>query len=237
MTALVSARAVAVGRGPAPCLTGVDLDVAPGERVALVGGNGAGKTSLLRVLAGLDPARAGVVRWRGGALPRGAARPRAIGVVLQAEIAGPLTVAEVLALAGGAAPVDDPELAPLARRPCATLSGGELQRVALARARAADPSLYLLDEPTNHLDPRCRAALLAWLDALPARTAVVVATHDLDLAARLGRVVVLGDGAVLADGAARDVMTSAVLGRALGATVRRLDVAGEPPWFRVGGPA
>ena len=243
---MVQAIGVSVGRGPAPCLRGIDLAVRAGERVALVGGNGAGKTSLARVLAGLDRPRAGTVTWRGGALPRGAARPRTVGVLLQGEAPPALAVRELVALGLG---LDDPptvsawrtvdvalarhELTALAARSCASLSGGEAQRAALARALVAGPGLVVLDEPTNHLDPRRRAEVMAWLDGL-GDTAAIVATHDLELAARATRVVLLGDGAVAFDGPPTEALRPDHLGPALGVAVRRVDdPAGGPPLLRV----
>ena len=247
MIPVVEAAGVAVGRGPRLCLTGVDLAISAGERVALVGGNGAGKTSLARVLAGLDRPRAGTMRWLGGALPRGAARPRTVGVLLQGEEASALTVRELVALglgldtpptATGWRSVDDQlarhDLTWAAARPVTSLSGGEAQRAALARALVAGPRLVILDEPTNHLDPRRRAEMMAWLDDLPPAVAVVVASHDLELAARCDRVVLLGDGRVLVDGPVGEALTPARLGAALGVSVRRLDdPAGGPPLLRV----
>jgi iron complex transport system ATP-binding protein len=243
---IVEAQGVAVGRGAAPCLRGIDVAVRAGERIALVGGNGAGKTSLARVLAGLDRPRAGSVRWKGGALLRGPARPRTVGVLLQGEAPAPFAVRELVALGLG---LDGPpsisgwravdaalarhELTPLAQRPCASLSGGEAQRAALARALVAGPELVILDEPTNHLDPRRRAEVMAWLDGLGA-TAAIVATHDLELAARASRVILLGDGGVAFDGPASDALEPARLGRALGVAIRRVDdPTGGPPLLRV----
>jgi len=251
MSALFEARGVAVGRGPAPCLTGVDLDVRPGERIALLGANGAGKTSLARVVAGLDRPRAGRVRWLGDALPRGPARPRTVGVVLQGEIAAALPVRDLVALGLGLdeaptaaawravdATLADLELTALAARPCSTLSGGEAQRAAMARARVAGPRLLVLDEPTNHLDPRRRADVMAWLDRLDDAIAAVIATHDLELAARCTRAVLIADGRILFDGAAAEALVPDRLAAALGVAVRRLDdPSGGPPLFRVDGRA
>jgi iron complex transport system ATP-binding protein len=126
----------------------------------------------------------------------------------------------------------------LADRRCDALSGGEWQRAALARATVASPALLLLDEPTNHLDPAHRAALLARLAEVAEEAAVVVATHDLELAAACDRVVLLGAGRVTALGAPDEVLTPERLAGALGVRVRRVpDPEGARPLLRVVGPA
>jgi len=238
---VVEAVGLAVGAvgQRAAVLTGVALAVAPGERIALVGANGAGKTTLLRALAGLDRPLA--------------ARVRRIGVALQAEHAARFTVRQLVTLGlaldrppGSAArrAVDDAlalaALQPLADRPCTQLSGGEAQRAVLARALVAGPDLVLLDEPTNHLDPAGRAMIGSLLDRLrepPRRAAAVIATHDLELAARCDRVAVLSGGRMMRLGPPAAAMTPAVLAAALGVEVRRLDdPEGGPPLFRIAGP-
>src|SRR3954447_2235923 len=97
----LEACGLSVGRGGRPVLEAVDLAVAAGERLALVGLNGCGKTTLLRALAGLDPPLGGEIRWDGGALPSGAARARKVGVLFQAEGQAPFTVRELVALGLG----------------------------------------------------------------------------------------------------------------------------------------
>jgi iron complex transport system ATP-binding protein len=247
---VVAAAGLAVGHRGVAVLAGVDLAVQAGERVALVGANGSGKTTLLRVLAGLAPPLAGTLRWAGAALPDGAARVRTVGVLLQGEPASRFTVRELvtLGLALDAPPspaarrrVDDAlalaELSALSERPCATLSGGEAQRALLARAVVASPRLFVLDEPTNHLDPAGRAMVEALLDRLRGRVrdqiAVVIATHELALAASCDRVALLCGGRLAALGAPSSVLAPALLARALGVEVRRLDDPdGGPPMFR-----
>jgi putative spermidine/putrescine transport system ATP-binding protein len=133
-------------------LSGIDLAVRPGERLGLLGSNGSGKTTLLRVLAGLAAPLEGEVRWLGVALPKGAARCRVLGYVLQAEPPVHFTVRQLVALGLG---TDGPPSAPqrerasraladeglteLADRRCSTLSGGEWQRAVIARALVAEP--------------------------------------------------------------------------------------------------
>jgi len=243
----LEATGLAVGRRGAAVLSGVELAVRPGERIALVGANGSGKTTLLRALAGLEPPLAGALRWSGGALPHGGDRVRAVGVLFQGEPASRFTVRELVTLGLGldAPPspgerrrVDDAlalaELAALAGRRCASLSGGEAQRALIARAVVASPRLVLLDEPTNHLDPAGRAMIEALLDRLRGAIAAVIATHDLALAAGCDRVALLHAGRIAALGPPARVLAPALLGDALGVEVRRLDDPdGGPPLFRV----
>lgn len=250
MTAVLCSAGVAVGRGGTAVISGVDLAVAPGERIALVGANGSGKTTLLRALAGIDPVLAGELCWHGGALPRGPARVRTLGVLFQGEAASRFSVRELVTLGLGLdgppslparglvdAAIERAELAALADRSCLLLSGGEVQRAMLARALVAGPRLLLLDEPTNHLDPARQAALMAWLERLRGTVAVVLATHDLALAAGCDRVALIHGGGVAALGSPDEVMTPDKLARALGVHVRRIDdPSGGPPLLRVVAP-
>jgi ABC-type cobalamin/Fe3+-siderophores transport system ATPase subunit len=244
---VVEATALAVGYGAHAVLSDIDLAIGAGERVALVGGNGAGKTTLLRALAGLDAPLAGTIRWQGGALPRGAARVRSVGVLFQSEPPARFRVRELVTLGLGLDGPPSPaaqqqvdaaiawaELSALADRSAASLSGGEAQRARLARALVAGPRLLLLDEPSNHLDPARQAALYGRLDRLRGQVAVVLATHDLALAATCDRIALLHDRRIAAIGAPADVLTPALLARALGVRVRRVDdPLGGPPLLRV----
>jgi iron complex transport system ATP-binding protein len=239
----------AVGRGGKPVLSRVSLAVDPGERLALVGANGAGKSTLLRAFAGLDPVLGGSIRWAGGTLPRGPARVTMLGVLFQTETPSRFTVRELVTLGLGLdgppsssdrAKVNDvlerAELVPFADRSCASLSGGEAQRALLSRALVAGPRVLLLDEPTNHLDPARQATLLRWFEHLRGETAVVLATHDLALAATCDRVALLNGGRLSTLGRAREVLTPENLARTLGAEVRRVeDPGGGRPLFRVAG--
>jgi iron complex transport system ATP-binding protein len=243
----LNAVALAVGRGGRTVLRDVELAIAPGERMAVVGANGSGKTTLLRALAGLDAPLAGRITWDGQPLPSGPARVRAIGVLFQDENATPFTVAEMVALGLGLdAPPDRAQheqvaeilhrldLTALARRRCSELSGGEWQRVALARALVGGARLLLLDEPSSHLDPVHRVKLRLLLDRLRPQVSVVLATHDLEQAAACDRVLLLAGGRALALGPAAEVLTDVWLARALGVHVRRVeDPDGGPPLFRV----
>jgi iron complex transport system ATP-binding protein len=242
---------LAVGWNGRAVVKGVNLSLLPRTRLALLGENGSGKTTLLRALAGLLRPLSGSIRWRGGLLPRGRERLRALSVLFQGERAAPFTVSELVTLGLG---LDGPpsqkdeeqvrhalsrmQLHGVAARPCTTVSGGEWQRVLLARALVPAPGLLLLDEPTNHLDPARRAALLAHLDELAGSVAVILCTHDLDLAARADRVALVARGAIVFEGRPADVLTPEILGDALGVRVQRVsDPEGGPPLLRVLGPA
>lgn len=204
-------------------LKGLDVAVARGEMVALLGANGSGKTTLLNVMAGTITPTAGSVELFGRALPewsRGEIA-RSVAVLPQSlELPAGFRVAEVVAMGRtshgarwfGWTPDDldavqdalrDADALDLADRPVTELSGGERQRVLVALALAQEPSLLLLDEPTTHLD----VAHAAWLLANVARLrqvrglTVVMVLHDLVLASAWApRVIVLHGGRILADG-------------------------------------
>jgi putative ABC transport system ATP-binding protein len=202
--------------GPVNILRGIDLDIVAGEAAGLVGPSGSGKTSLLMVLAGLERASAGSVRFAGqeltgldeDALAR--IRRDAIGIVFQAFHLIPTmtaleNVAVPLELAGRRDAQARAEVAlrevGLAHRLThlpGQLSGGEQQRVALARAFAPEPKLLLADEPTGNLDQATGEAVMDTLFALRARTGttLLLVTHDAGLAARCGRRIHLADGRV-----------------------------------------
>ena len=191
-------------------LAGVDLRLDGGERVALLGESGVGKSTLLNLVAGLERPDAGEIRLGGVAVNRldddAAARLRAreIGFVFQAFHLLPhlrlwQNVAVPLLLQGGGGPEDARARATamlgrvgLADRADALpreLSGGEQQRVALARALVHRPRLILADEPTGNLDPRTAAAALALIDAQVREhgAALLMVTHSAQAAAIAGR--------------------------------------------------
>ncbi len=222
LEAIATCRDVEVvhGEGAAAvhAVAGVSLEIRPRDRLALIGRSGSGKTTLLHALGGLIEPTAGIVEWHGRPLAsiddaaRGAVRAHGIAYVFQGANLLPYftafeNVAFAAQLAGGEA---DPKLVPdallelvgLAEKADhlpSELSGGEAQRVALARALAQQPELMLCDEPTGHLDSDTAERVLHLVDALQAEFAfaLVVATHDADVAARLGREVELEDGRIV----------------------------------------
>jgi putative ABC transport system ATP-binding protein len=200
--------------GPVEILKGVDLAVSPGERVAVVGPSGSGKSSLIAVAAGLERPTAGTVRLFGQDLARldedGRARLRRgrVSLVFQAfhllpnmtaeeNVAAPLEIAR---MSGAGAIARDwlgrVGLAQRASHYPHQLSGGEQQRVALARALAARPALLFADEPTGNLDGRNAQGVAEMMFALVAEAgaALVLVTHDAALAARADRQVRMAEG-------------------------------------------
>ncbi|HXZ86468.1 MAG TPA: ABC transporter ATP-binding protein [Myxococcota bacterium] len=241
---LVAARGLAHAFGAAPVLRGVDLALEPGRFVVVAGPNGAGKTTLLRALSGVLRTDAGEVALGGRALAALSRREIAqrLAVVPQdSAVPFPFSVREMVAL--GRAPFLGPlgresaedrarteralaalELAPLAQRAYATLSGGEKRRVLLARALAQGVGTWLLDEPTAHMDLghglACFSWLRAWLAEDPSR-GIVLVTHDLALAARFADELVLLDrGSVAARGAPAEVLTAERLAAVYGVEAR-----------------
>ena len=226
---VLRARGVTVARAGVEVLHGIDLEVRAGDRVAIVGPNGAGKSTLLETLAGwLDPLAGSIERFG-----RVVVVPQDPDLALVAA-----TVAEELALAPSELHLDaDVErlvrafgLESLLGEPPQALSRGQRQRVAVAAAIAAHPAALLLDEPTTGQD---RAQVERLLREVPSVVAgaLVFATHDLDLAARLAtRVVLLDAGAVVLDGPPAEVIRAIaargiVLPELLAACVER----GLPP--------
>ncbi|GIK87741.1 MAG: ABC transporter ATP-binding protein [Betaproteobacteria bacterium] len=211
--------------GPAnrAVLEGVDLDLASGEYVAIMGESGAGKSTLLNLIAGLDRPDAGSVAVGGtdlAALDDDALtllRRERMGFVFQAFHVLPyLTVAQNVGLplrllrvgdrdAGARvqAMLDAVGLGERAGAMPRELSGGEVQRVAIARALVHRPMLVLADEPTGNLDPDSAAAVLALLrDQVKARAAAgILVTHSLAAAGTADRILVLSRGGLRERGA------------------------------------
>jgi polar amino acid transport system ATP-binding protein len=210
-----------VTRGTHHVIRGLDLTVNPGEIVALMGASGAGKTTVLRAVAALQPFSAGgialgEVTLKAGPIPPqsrlGALRAK-VGMVFQEHaLFEHLTVLENVILApvyargwNRSRAIDAAmkllESLGISERADALprqLSGGQAQRAAIARALVLDPELLLMDEPTSALDPARRAALTDTLRKLTeGGRALLISTHDVDFAeASANRIVALADGSI-----------------------------------------
>ncbi|TMR95809.1 ABC transporter ATP-binding protein [Nonomuraea basaltis] len=209
------------GAVPVPAVRGVDLQVEPGEFVAIMGPSGSGKSTLIHMLGGLDTRTSGEI-WldgkRADTLSESAwalLRRKKIGFVFQFfNLVANMTVGdnvELPALLAGASPkvarerresllgalnlTDRADAAP------AQLSGGEQQRVALARALANQPSLLLADEPTGNLDSRNTRDVLRLLTEVHKEgQTIIMVTHDARVASLADRLVSLFDGEIVDDG-------------------------------------
>jgi energy-coupling factor transport system ATP-binding protein len=218
---VLSVRGLTVGYGARGVLRGIDIDVRPGEIVALMGRNGSGKTTLLRSVIGFQKAVAGTIRVAGrnvsdsephelakhaGYLPQ---RPSSLlfSATVRDEIRFTLKhrgqpesgIDELLA---------ELDLARVADRNPRDLSAGEQERTALAAVLAGDPPLLLLDEPTRGMDGIRKHALARLLRRRAEDgAAILMATHDFELAAETAtRVALLGDGQLVANGSPREVL-------------------------------
>ena len=250
---LLACRDLAVSIAGKSIVRGLDLALQSGERLAILGRNGVGKTTLLHTLAGLARPDSGAIELDGrgyAALgPRGAARLRGLlpqhqGDAFTASVLETVLVGrhphlsrwewesatderlarEALAEVG---------LADLVARAIHTLSGGERQRVALATLRVQQPRLYLLDEPLAHLDLNHQIAMLELLrrSARDEGAAVVMVLHDVNLAARYCDQALLlhGEGAYEL-GVGATVLNAATLSRLYGQPLRTLEAEGRK-WF------
>lgn len=232
---LVAIEHLTVRRGVETLLDDVSVNVARGTLHVIVGPNGAGKSTLVSAVLGLLPFTGRIVlNWRGagriGYVPQGFAVDPTL----------PVTVADFLALTRQRRPVclglaaatrrtvdrllDRVGLPEIARRPLAVLSGGELRRVLLAHALDPEPELLLLDEPTSGLDESAGHWLENTLLQIKKsdRTTVVMVSHDLEQARRIGDSVTVLDHRVVAEGPAVEVLARA--------SVRELLPASRAQW-------
>jgi tungstate transport system ATP-binding protein len=171
--------------GPIAILSGITLDICPGEPMLLLGPNGSGKTTLLKLGMELLTPSAGRLTFAGR--PRGVAANVQFALTAAGRSPEPTVVAHLLGQVG---------LAGFERRPARRLSGGEQQRLALARALARDPEVLFLDEPTASLDPAgTKGVEDIIIGVARAGVKIVMSTHDLGQARRLG-----GDVAFLVAG-------------------------------------
>ncbi|MEZ5560757.1 MAG: ABC transporter ATP-binding protein [Pseudomonadales bacterium] len=211
-------KAYSQGSERVEVLRGVDLEVAPGERVAIIGRSGSGKSTLLHLLAGLDEPDAGEV-WVAGhnltaadSAERARLRNRYMGFVYQLhhllpEFSALENVSMPLRLGGMRAADANAQAAGLLRavgledrlqhRPAA-LSGGERQRVAVARALVGAPAVVLADEPTGSLDRENAEQVFELMCRLSDQRAVgfIIVTHDETMLHQVHRVLSLGDGVI-----------------------------------------
>jgi putative ABC transport system ATP-binding protein len=205
--------------GPFPALKGIDLQVYPGEFVAVVGKSGSGKSTLINMFTGIDHPTDGEVIVAGTRIRQldegqmAEWRGRQMGIVFQFfQLLPTLTIVENVML-----PMDlcqrydvgeryeralhrleQMGLADDAQKFPAAVSGGQQQRAAIARALANDPPILVADEPTGNLDSRAAEAVFRLFEALVAEgKTILMVTHDNDLASQVSRTVVLADGQIV----------------------------------------
>ncbi len=251
----LSISSLTVRYGERAALRSVSLRLEEGQLVALAGPNGSGKSTLLRTLVGIQAAQEGEISLGGQdlrAMDLGA-RSRQVSWMPQDEPEGDdLRVEEYVRYGrsphlGGLLPREDPDpgaveralrataTEPFASRRVRSLSGGERQRVRLARILAQESPLVLLDEPTAHLDIGHQLEVLGQVRRVACRPGrlVVVALHDLNLAARFAdRIVVLSHGHLAAEGTAEEVLSPALLQQVWGVQAElRTDAKDHVPYL------
>jgi len=217
--------------GAVRAVDGIDLEMAAGETVALLGRNGAGKSTAISLLLGLNEPDEGSVALFGGR-PEEAVRAGRVGAMLQETRPVPrVTVRELVSFVAGRYPAPLPVnhalelagIAELAGRRVDRLSGGQAQRVRFAVALAGNPALIVLDEPTAALDVEARHAFWKSMRAYARRGhTVLFSTHYLEEAdAHADRIVVIDRGRIVADG------TGEQLKRSVGGNLVSFDLAGR----------
>ncbi len=256
LAALLEARNLSFAYEPAkPILRGVDLKLRSGEVVALLGPNGSGKSTLLSCLTG-HLRGGGEVRLAGNNLARLPRRAvaRQLAYLPQFPTFEPgQSVGDVLRI--GRAPYlgafgiesnNDLEIArqtaqrlqlqDMMNRPMDELSGGQRQRVFIGRCLCQQPQALLLDEPTTGLDLRHQAELCRLVQTLSRdnNIAILMATHDLNLAGAIAdRILLLDDGAIVRQGVSSDVLHPETLHGVYGVRMHRIEAAGEAPALRM----
>lgn len=220
---MLEVRSVGVSLGGKEIIEDVDLVVADGETVGVLGPSGSGKSTLLRAIAGLVPLDGGAVFWNGKDMTAVPTHLRGFGLMFQGYALFPhMDVAHNvgfgLRMAGAdpgeiesavEAALDRVGLARFGERSVADLSGGEKQRVALARTMAPGPALVMLDEPLGALDRALRERLLDETRQLlrEGRVTALVVTHDREEAVQLSdRLALMRDGHIIQTGTLEEIL-------------------------------
>jgi ABC-type polar amino acid transport system ATPase subunit len=225
MSAQIRIRGLHKSYGRVPALKGVDMDVAAGEVVVIIGPSGSGKSTLIRCINFLEQFQAGEIVVDGAVVGGGRSLKQVraeVGMVFQSfnlfphlTVLGNVTLAprrvrglaRPEAEARGRALLERVGLGAHAHKRPAQLSGGQQQRVAIARALAMEPRILLFDEPTSALDPEMVGEVLAVIQSL-ARTGVtmIIVTHEMGFARRVADRVVFMEGGMIAEqGAPEDL--------------------------------
>ncbi len=230
-------------------LRDVSLSVEPGQRVALLGHNGAGKSTMMKIILGLIPFDGGAVTVCGAAPGSAAARAQVAylpeNAAFHPALTGEEQVRHYLSLRGEK-PAQAPDLLArvglgnAAKRRIGTYSKGMRQRVGLAQALIGQPRLLVLDEPTSGLDPVSRRDFYALLDGLAAGgTAILLSSHALtEVEARTDRILILSKGRLMAEGSLADLRRAAALPVAISvapATGQKAALAAALPMARANG--
>ena len=228
--AMLEVEDLTVRYGGVVAVRDVSLSVQPGQVLALLGANGAGKTSTLRAITGLEPVASGRVLVDGAPVPRGEANrlQRIIGYVDQNVFLLDGTIAENVAYGEDAVRIDrDRVTLALAKAQLwdyvqalphgidsrigedgRSLSGGQKQAIGLARVLIRQPRILFLDEPTAHFDVRSEAEFLQRLKGLAKEgMTIVVSTHRPSLLSLVDRILVFDNGKIVADGPAAQILT------------------------------
>jgi len=246
---VIELRNLTVGYGAVPVLSGVNLELRPGEVLVLAGPNGCGKSTLIRTVLGMQPALGGEIRVDDVRLNDLTNRQIAQQMTYLAQSRNVPNITAYRMVLHGRFPYlsyprtyreEDRRIAlealertgalELADRPMNQLSGGQRQSVYLAMALAQDTQTVFLDEPTTYLDVRSQLDVMNMARTLAQQgKAVVLVLHDLCLAMRSAdRVAVLGEGRLQCAGTPEEVFEGGVLDRVFGIPVRR--VATETGW-------